>query len=130
MTNNYNVGYKRPPQETRFKKGQSGNPKGRPKGSINLLTLLNKVVNTPITLTDQNGRQIKITKKEAALLQAINKAAKGDLTALKLLLQPMLEAEKDAAENKKRSQELSENDQFILTEFIVRNSLTKGEQND
>ena len=42
----------------------------------------------------------------------------------------MLEAEKDAAENKKRSQELSENDQFILTEFIVRNSLTKGEQND
>ena len=130
MTNNYNVGYKRPPQETRFKKGQSGNPKGRPKGSINFLTLLNKVVNTPITLTDQNGRQIKITKKEAALLQAINKAAKGDLTALKLLLQPMLEAEKDAAENKKRSQELSENDQFILTEFIVRNSLTKGEQND
>ena len=130
MTNNYNVGYKRPPQETRFKEGQSGNPKGRPKGSINLLTLLNKVVNTPITLTDQNGRQIKITKKEAALLQAINKAAKGDLTALKLLLQPMLEAEKDAAENKKRSQELSENDQFILTEFIVRNSLTKGEQND
>ena len=68
--------------------------------------------------------------REAALLQAINKAAKGDLTALKLLLQPMLEAEKDAAENKKRSQELSENDQFILTEFIVRNSLTKGEQND
>ena len=67
MTNNYNVGYKRPPQETRFKKGQSGNPKGRPKGSINLLTLLNKVVNTPITLTDQNGRQIKITKKEASI---------------------------------------------------------------
>lgn len=32
---NYDVGYGKPPKDTRFKPGQSGNPKGRPKGSKN-----------------------------------------------------------------------------------------------
>ena len=36
---NHSVGYGRPPEATRFKPGQSGNPKGRPKGSKNLRTL-------------------------------------------------------------------------------------------
>jgi hypothetical protein len=35
----YNVGYGKPPVQTRFRKGQSGNPKGRGKGSRNFATV-------------------------------------------------------------------------------------------
>ena len=38
MSEGYEVGYKKPPKHTRFQKGQSGNPNGRPKGSKNLAT--------------------------------------------------------------------------------------------
>lgn len=37
---NYEVGYRRPPRQTRFKKGRSGNPRGRPPGSRNFASLV------------------------------------------------------------------------------------------
>jgi len=56
----YEVGYKKPPKETRFKKGQSGNPRGRPSATENLRMLLGKVLDETITLTE-NGRHRKIS---------------------------------------------------------------------
>ncbi|MDB5317781.1 MAG: hypothetical protein JWO26_370 [Rhodospirillales bacterium] len=44
---NYKVGYGRPPQGTRFKKGQSGNPKGRPKGAVDMGSVFQRVVARP-----------------------------------------------------------------------------------
>ena len=38
MPDEYEIGYGKPPNHTRFKKGQSGNPKGRPRGSKNFTT--------------------------------------------------------------------------------------------
>ena len=46
----YKVGYKKPPLHTRFKKGQSGNPSGRPKGSKNFSTLLAEAQATKMLL--------------------------------------------------------------------------------
>ena len=81
----YEVGYARPPEHSQFKKGQSGNPKGRPKGGLNLATLYNRALGEKVTITE-NGRRKTITKLEIALKQLINKAAQGDPRAMHLTL--------------------------------------------
>ena len=81
----YAVGYGRPPRRTRFKRGQSGNPKGRPGGAKNLSTLLTEALNEPVIVAENGGRR-KISKRQAIITQLVNKAAKGDWRAAKLLL--------------------------------------------
>jgi Family of unknown function (DUF5681) len=78
------VGNKVPPRSTRFKKGQSGNPKGRPKGSANISTVFFKTLREKVVI-NENGRRKTVTKYEAALKQLSNKAASGDLRAISLL---------------------------------------------
>ena len=86
------VGYGRPPKTTRFKKGQSGNPKGRPKGSLNVATMLIKTLREKVVI-NENGKRKTVTKLEAALKQMVNKAASGDPRALRLLLDSARDAE-------------------------------------
>lgn len=81
----YEVGYKRPPLHTRFQKGRSGNPKGRPKGGQNLATVLARELAEPVTITER-GRQRKITKLQASVKQLVNRAATGDHRAMQLLM--------------------------------------------
>src|SRR5215813_13677739 len=81
----YEVGYGKPPHHTRFKKGQSGNPRGRPSGSKNLSTLLSEALNEPVIVTE-NGRRRKISKRHAIIKQLVNQSAKGDWRAAKFLL--------------------------------------------
>jgi len=82
------VGYKRPPLATRFQPGQSGNPKGRPKGSRNLGTILDEELGTRITVTE-NGKRKKITKCHAFAKQLVNKGAAGDPKVMPILLNEM-----------------------------------------
>jgi hypothetical protein len=79
------AGYGKPPSDTKFVKGQSGNPKGRPKGSQNLATILAKVGRERVRVTE-NGRTRYITKFEATMLQLVNKAVAGDPHATRALL--------------------------------------------
>ena len=88
----YEIGYGKPPRGCGFKKGQSGNPRGRPPGSKNLTTLLNDALNEPVTITE-NGRRRKITKREAVIKQLVNKSASADARSLKILLDLMLNLE-------------------------------------
>ena len=81
----YEVGYGKPPRHTRFKKGQSGNPHGRPKGSKNLTTLLGEALNEPVIVAENGGRR-KITMREAIIKQLVKRSATADLRAIKILL--------------------------------------------
>jgi hypothetical protein len=81
----YAVGYRKPPRQTQFKKGQSGNPNGRARGSKNLATLIMAALNEPVVVT-QNGRRKTITKLEAMTTQLANTGASGDSKATQLLL--------------------------------------------
>jgi len=81
----YAVGYGKPPRHTRFEKGRSGNPKGRPSGAKNLSTLFNEALNETVIVAENGGRR-KISKRQAIVKQIVNKAAKGDWRCTKLLL--------------------------------------------
>jgi hypothetical protein len=83
---NYEVGYKRPPKHTRFQKGQSGNPRGRPRGSRNLKTDLAEELSTRITIREGN-RTRKISAQQAALKRLLAKALAGDLRAITTLVE-------------------------------------------
>ena len=72
----YEVGYGKPPKHTQFKPGQSGNPRGRPKKTKNVDALLEKELDTQVTL-QEGGQPIRITKREAIIKQYINLAIIG-----------------------------------------------------
>lgn len=67
------IGYKNPPKNTQFKKGESGNPAGRPKGSRNVKTILNEVLAAEIPVTI-GGKTKIISKKEAMIHKLANDA--------------------------------------------------------
>jgi hypothetical protein len=88
----YEVGYGKPPRHTRFTKGQSGNPRGRPPGAKNLKTLLSEALNEPVIVTENGGHR-KITKREAIVTQLVNRSATADLRAVKILLDMLRDIE-------------------------------------
>ena len=113
------VGYGQPPQETHFKKGCSGNPNGRPKGSLNMATVLLRTLREPVVVT-ASGRRKTITKLEAAMTQVTNKAASGDLGALKLLTALVQSAEDRIANTPHDTNQSSEADQDVLRALLKR----------
>jgi Family of unknown function (DUF5681) len=89
----YKVGYKKPPLHTRFKKGQSGNPRGRPRGAKNFSSVLNDALNQRVLVTE-NGRSRKISKRELGIRQLVDKFAMAEVQATRILLGLMLERER------------------------------------
>lgn len=90
MTNANVVGYKKPPAANRFKKGRSGNPRGRPKGSRNAAGELNGILNSKVTVRDKNGNATRTTYLRAILQQLVLRGARGEHSAIRMLLQFLL----------------------------------------
>lgn len=111
-------GYGKPPQHTRFTKGQSGNPKGRPKGSQNLATMLAKAGRQRIRVTE-NGRSRYISKFEASMLQLMNKAVSGDLKAIRELL-CWIKSLENSEQTAPASAEPHENDKAVMASMLER----------
>ena len=91
----YEVGYGKPPRHSRFVKGQSGNPRGRPPGAQNMKTLLTKALNELVVVTDNGGRR-KVSKREAIITQLVNRSAKADFKAIQILLAMLRDIEGDS----------------------------------
>jgi hypothetical protein len=88
MTDDSAVGYGRPPKHGQFKKGQSGNPKGRPKGTKNLKTDLAEELREHL-LVREGAQSKSITKQRAVIKSLMSQAIKGDTRAINILLSMM-----------------------------------------
>jgi hypothetical protein len=115
----YGVGYGKPPKNTQFKKGQSGNPKGRPKGTFNLATVLGKALRERVVV-NENGQRRTITKLEAAAKQLVNKAASGDLTALRQLSMLVLMFEQQSIGENSAPEAMDGEDQQAVMAMLKR----------
>lgn len=79
------VGYGKPPRAHRFKPGQSGNPKGRPKGAKSEATILLELLNRKIEIR-QNGRIRKITILEGIFHKLAEDSLKGNTKSAAFVL--------------------------------------------
>src|SRR5215510_1722346 len=115
----YKVGPGQPPLHTRFKKGQSGNPGGRSKKQLS--ALLADALNEPVFVTI-DGERRKTTKREAAVLQLVDKSTSADLRATKMLLVMMKDAEHKAgvAAPPSEPRRLSAEDKEVVQLFVER----------
>jgi hypothetical protein len=85
MPGDYEVGYKKPPSRSRFRKGRSGNPKGRPKATKNLKTDLMEELRERILLREGTTRK-RVSKQRALVKSLTAKAIKGDTRAASAIL--------------------------------------------
>ncbi len=84
----YEIGYSKPPRDSQFKKGQSGNPKGRPRGVRNFKTELIEVINSKVKV-NRNGKKQKISAKYAVFLKLTEKSLSGNVPAIRTLIELM-----------------------------------------
>lgn len=81
----YVVGYCRPPVNTRFRAGRSGNPRGRPASAKGLKTIVREAVQEKVRVK-LGARHVNRTKLEVTIQQLANNAARGDLKATEALI--------------------------------------------
>ena len=120
----YEVGYGKPPLHTRFQKGRSGNPNGRPRGRKNMSTLLSDALNGSVIVVE-SGRRKKITKREAIITQLVNRSASADLKATQIVLAMLREVEAQA-DGSADPAALTETDQQIIKRIQERLRNEKG----
>lgn len=112
------VGYGKPPEHSRFKQGRSGNPQGRPKGTLNMATVLARTLREKV-FVDENGKRKTVSKLEAAIAQLVSKATSGDTHAIRHLCQLVTSAEERSVVVEPTKQ-LSETDQKVMDNILKR----------
>jgi hypothetical protein len=118
MAKDYDVGYRKPPKATRFKAGQSGNPRGRPKGTRNLKTDLEEELQEVIAVSE-GGRRRTLSKQRAMIKTLTANAVKGDPRFLTILINLLLRTI-DPAAQPLGATDLSASDQAIIERFLAR----------
>jgi hypothetical protein len=111
----YSVGYGHPPLHTQFKKGSSGNPRGRPKGSKNFNTIIAEELERTIVV-NENGRRRPISRGRALIKRLIATALSGDLKAMALIVK-MFPGADQAKHERQRAQDTDQVDLEILAAY-------------
>ena len=111
----YDVGYRKPPKHKQFKPGQSGNPRGRPKGSKNESTILHGILHRKIKIQD-GGCSRQVTILEAMLTRFAQDSLKGNVKSAAFLLNRYGTLVSGEIEQSG----LSSDDQAVLEAFVAR----------
>jgi hypothetical protein len=121
------VGYGRPPRKNQFRPGQSGNPRGRPKGAKGLKAELREELNEWVTITIE-GKTRRIRKRRLVIKALAAQAAKGNVAAADKLLSLVIQAE-GFEDERTTARPLSGADLLILTRFLGEETTDgKGEE--
>jgi len=113
----YAANYRRPPVHTRFQKGRSGNPRGRP--AQNLPALLAAALNEKVTVTE-NGERRQITKREAVIAQLVDRSAAAELRATKMLIDMLRDIERRGEPPAAAKSPFSPTDKEVVQQLIAR----------
>ena len=119
MPSDYEIGYRKPPRHRQFKKGQTGNPKGRPKGAKNIKTELAEELQEKIVVRE-NGKPMVVSRQRAILKSLEAKALKGDTRAANVLLN-LAYRYLPADEGEPEQTDIGPEDKAILENFLARN---------
>lgn len=117
------VGYKRPPTETRFRKGQSGNPRGRPKGAKGFAAELQQELDEIIPVKE-GSRERRLSKRRVIIKRMVEAALKGDPKAIQAIARA--EPKPDDQLTEQTSDDLTRSDQQILDRFFQRQRSSGG----
>jgi hypothetical protein len=122
---NYEVGYKKPPKSGQFPKGTSGNPKGRPKGSKNLASIVLQESRKKVQMKGPGGPR-KVTKLQATVIQMVNQSAQGESRARREYI-PLVERAEEAINAESAPLAVQELDQRVMESLRRRMQKMKTE---
>jgi hypothetical protein len=122
----YEVGYGKPPRENQFQKGKSGNQKGRPRGARNFATVALRESRRIVQVNGPRGSR-QVPKLEAAVMQLANKAAQGDLRAVREFV-ALIQRSEQAVTSDTSNLQISELDKKMLESLRNRISRVQSEK--
>lgn len=119
QSQDYEIGYGKPPKSGQFKPGKSGNPKGGRKGSPSIKDLTKKNLNRKIEVTEA-GISKKFSATEIMVRTFINKALRGDLACGKFVLE-MLKTQTDEDVATTDADSMTEESWKLVTDYFEQN---------
>lgn len=119
----FQIGYGKPPKQTRFKAGQSGNPRGRPSGTRNLKTDLAEELAERIAI-NEGGRRQAVSKQRGMLKQLMAQALNGDVRAASTVI-GLVERLLDARADADMSAAVTAQDEAIVADFLRRHGVAE-----